>query len=330
MPSKKPVIAVVGGAGYIGSHTAKLLFEKGFSPVIIDNFSTGHHDFIQWGTFYTCCLSDQESLTSLLKKINPVAVFHFAASINVSESVIDPELYYHNNVNGTLNLLSSMRKADISNLIFSSTAAVYGHPESNLILESHPCRPINPYGQSKYMMEHIIKDFHEAYGLNYIIFRYFNAAGADHDHLIGEDHSPETHLIPNILMAASGVKPTLTVFGNNYDTPDGTCIRDYIHVSDLALAHVLGLNYLLDAKQSHCMNLGTSQGLSILELIKHAEIITRTSIAYTFYERRSGDPPILVADASFAQSLLDWEPQHSSIDTILNTSWKWFQSRFHV
>lgn len=328
MSSNKPVVAVVGGAGYIGSHTAKALHENGFTPVVIDNFSTGHHDFVQWGDYKQCCLSDQESLTILLNNLKPIAVCHFAASINVSESVLDPQSYYLNNVKGTLHLLAAMKHANITNLIFSSTAAVYGTPQENLINESHTCNPITPYGCSKYMMEQIIKDYHHAYGLNYMIFRYFNASGADPDGFIGEDHSPETHLIPNILMAARGLKSELTLFGNDYNTPDGTCIRDYIHVSDLARAHVLGLNYILDTKTPQIMNLGTSAGISILDLLTEAESICQSTIPYTIAHRREGDPSLLVADASFAQSTLSWTPKHSSVHTILNTAWAWLNKRF--
>ena len=328
MSANKPVVAVVGGAGYIGSHTVKTLFDNGFTPVVIDNFSTGHPDFIQWGNHYTCCLSDATSLASLLNDLNPIAVCHFAASINVSESIANPQQYYTNNVIGTLNLLTAMQAASIKYLIFSSTAAVYGNPTTELITEDHSCAPINPYGSSKYMMEQIIKDYHQAYGLNYIIFRYFNAAGADPDSLIGEDHSPETHLIPNLFMAAKGLTPSFNLYGNDYNTPDGTCIRDYIHVSDLATAHLNGLQYLLETNKSQCMNLGTSAGISILDLITEAKAITGISIPYTLAKRRQGDSAQLVSDATLAQKILNWTPGYSSISTILDTAWRWFNKRF--
>lgn len=328
--SKRPTIAVIGGAGFIGAHTCKALYDQGFNPVVIDNFSTGHKEFVQWGDFFECSLINKQQLKMILDKLKPLAIIHFAALIEVGESVTYPERYYENNVLGTFNLLSIMRELQCSNIIFSSTAAVYGNPQQDLISEDHSVQPINPYGHSKHMVETIIKDFHHAYGLNYIIFRYFNACGADKDITIGEDHSPESHLIPNIYLAASGKRSSLQIFGDDYNTKDGSCIRDYVHVSDLADAHVKGCFHLLDKGAVKTLNLGTSKGYSVKEVFRQAETIIGKAIPVSIAPRRQGDSAILVANAKQASQVLDWAPQHSSLENIIQTSWKWFQRRFDV
>ncbi len=324
MPLK---ILVIGGAGYIGSHLCKLLSKKGHEISVIDNVSTGHRDFLKWGRFYDCSLLDRELLTSTISTIKPDIVMHFAAFIEVGESVSDPEKYYVNNVTGTINLLQAMKTAGTKTIIFSSTAAVYGVPSHPFIKESHSLSPLNPYGKSKLMMESIIQDYHKAYGLNYVIFRYFNAAGADLDSEVGEDHSPETHLIPNIFLAASGKQDALSLFGDNYDTPDGTCIRDYIHVMDIASAHMLGCEYLLNGNKSRIFNLGNARGFSVKEVIDKVECIIQKKVPYSIKPRREGDSPILVSDASLALDTLKWAPQYSDMDTIIESAWKWFKKR---
>ncbi|MDC0036933.1 UDP-glucose 4-epimerase GalE [bacterium] len=321
-------VLVLGGAGYIGSHVCKALHMEGFLPVVVDDLSTGHREFVQWGDFIECSLLDKQALIQVFEKVQPDVVMHFAARIEVGESVLDPLNYYQNNVAGTLNVLDAMKQIGCSRLVFSSTAAVYGNPERALIDELHSCKPINPYGRSKYMMEQVLADSFEAYGIQSVVFRYFNACGADPDGLIGEDHAPETHLIPNIYMAATGKRDFLTIFGNDYDTQDGTCIRDYIHVSDLADAHVRGCRYMLDHEGYYVFNLGTSEGISVNTLFKEAERVIGKSIPVVMGERRLGDASVLVADASLAMQTLGWKPKYSDLDTILDTSWRWYTRRF--
>ena len=326
--SKKPTVAVVGGAGYIGAHICKELSMKGYTPVVIDNFITGHKDFVRWGTFFKCDICNKDELLKTFKEIKPIAVFHFAAFIEVAESMIAPEKYYVNNVLGTINVLSVMTTLNIKYFVFSSTAAVYGMPQQELIDETHPCLPLNPYGHSKLMMEQIIKDYACAYGINYLIFRYFNACGADLDTEIGEDHSPESHIIPNIFMAATKKRDYLTIFGNNYLTKDGTCVRDYIHVADLSNVHVLGLTYLLDKGKSSTLNLGTSKGITVFELFEFCKAFLDVDINYSFSAARQGDAPILVANANKVKDILNWTPHLSSLDIIIDSAWKWYCSRF--
>ncbi|RAP27950.1 UDP-glucose 4-epimerase GalE [Candidatus Marinamargulisbacteria bacterium SCGC AG-343-D04] len=322
-----PSIAVIGGAGYIGSHACKELHKQGFTPIVIDDFSTGHADFVKWGPSIHCSLHDYDTLCQVFKTHKPSAVMHFAAKIDVSESTQNPHKYYYNNVSGTLTLLKAMIDSHIHTLIFSSTAAVYGNPLESRLSETHPCHPLNPYGKSKYAVEQIIQDFEKAYGLKSVIFRYFNAAGADPDTEIGEDHSPETHLIPNIFFAAAG-KKELSIYGNDYPTPDGSCIRDYIHVTDLAKAHVSACHYLFDKGDSTILNLGHSTGFSVLEILQKAEQITQKKIPFAIKKRREGDASQLIADNQMVKKILHWSPDHSDIDQILSTSWKWFQHRF--
>ena len=321
-------VLVLGGAGYIGAHVCKALHAEGVSPVVLDDLSTGHREFVQWGELINCSILDKDALLQVFEEVQPAVVMHFAARIEVGESVLDPLTYYQNNVAGTLNVLDAMKQVGCSKLVFSSTAAVYGNPETDLIDEKQSCKPINPYGHSKYMVEQVLADSFTAYGINSVVFRYFNACGADPDGLIGEDHTPETHLIPNIYMAATGKRECLTIFGNDYDTQDGTCIRDYIHVADLAHAHVLGCRYMADHVGHFVFNLGTSAGVSVNTLFKEAEGVIGKAIPVVMGERRMGDTSVLVADASLAMQTLGWKPKYSDLDTILDTSWRWYTRRF--
>ncbi len=325
----KPTILVTGGAGYIGSHAVKALLRVGYKVVILDNLVYGHQDIteILGSELIIGDTNDRTLLDRLFSDHQIIAVMHFAAYAYVGESVTQPDKYYRNNVVGTLSLLEAMIAANIKNFVFSSTCATYGVPQQIPITENHPQSPINPYGASKLMVERILQDFDVAYGLKSVIFRYFNAAGADPDGTIGEDHNPETHLIPLILQTALGKRDAITVYGTDYPTDDGTCIRDYIHVSDLADAHVLGLQYLLKGSQSEIFNLGNGNGFSVKEVIDAAKQITGKPINVVFGDRRAGDPPALVGSATKAQSILNWEPQYADINLILQHSWQWHQKR---
>ena len=316
-------ILIVGGAGYIGSHMGKYLHTKGFSPIVLDNLSTGHREAVKWGPLYEGELNDKRLLSDIFHKHEIKAVMHFAAFCYVGESVKQPLKYYENNVAAPLNLLSSMHDNGIDKLIFSSTCATYGEPKTLPITEKHQQQPINPYGRSKLMMENILNDLDKAHGLKSVCLRYFNAAGADPDGELGEDHNPETHLLPLILQTALGQKRTLTVFGNDYPTQDGTCIRDYIHITDLAQAHYLALLHLLSGGNSRQYNLGNGNGYSILDVINCAGKITGKVIDYSFAERRLGDPAVHIGSADKAIHELGWKPQFNTLETILNTAWKW-------
>jgi len=316
-------ILIVGGAGYIGSHMGKYLHGKGLNPVVLDNLSYGHKEAVQWGPFYEGELDDENLLAGIFKKHDIKAVMHFAAFCYVGESVTDPLKYYQNNVASTLGLLSSMLGNGVDKLIFSSTCATYGEPNSLPMSESHSQHPINPYGRSKLMMENILDDLDPAYGLKSVCLRYFNAAGADPEGELGEDHDPETHLIPLVLRTALGLQGELTVFGNDYPTEDGTCIRDYIHITDLAQAHYLALLHLLDGGESKKYNLGNGSGYSILDVINTARRITGRDINYSFADRRDGDPAVLVGSAEKAAHELGWKPEFNSLETILETAWNW-------
>lgn len=324
----KNKILVTGGAGYIGSHTCKALSNAGYSPVVYDNLSNGHEDFAQWGDFIRGDLKDREALDTAFSVHSPSAVIHFAAFAYVGESVDDPLKYYVNNVSGTLSLLDAMRKHSVNTIIFSSTCATYGIPDEIPISEKEKQKPINPYGKSKLMIEEIIEDCRCAYGLDYVSLRYFNAAGSDPDLDIGEDHSPEPHLIPRVIMAATGAIGELTVYGNDYDTHDGTCIRDYIHVSDLADAHVKSLKYLEAGGKSDAFNLGSGCGASVDEIIRCVDRIAGAKTNYRIDTRRPGDPAVLIANYDKARLVLGWEPGNSSIDNIIETAWKWYNKRF--
>lgn len=314
---------IVGGAGYIGSHMVKHLGDAGHQVFVIDNLRTGCADAVVRGVLIEGDLANRDFILRVLREQAITAVFHFASSTQVGESTLQPALYYRNNVVNTINLLDAMRDAGVRHLVFSSTAAVYGEPEASPIPDAHRHAPINPYGRTKAMVEAILADYHKAYGLNSFSLRYFNAAGADPDGEIGERHDPETHLIPLVLQTASGRRASLAVFGRDYDTLDGTCIRDYIHVTDLASAHEKALHRLLRGGGCHACNLGTGQGYSVAEVIKTAERVTGRTITIEEKARRPGDPARLVADARRARALIDWEPQRSALDTIMADAWAW-------
>ncbi len=323
-------ILVTGGAGYIGSHACKALAAAGYRPVVLDNLVYGHASAVRWGPLEVGDLADPARLREVFSRYRPAAVMHFAAYAYVGESVENPAKYYENNVAGTLNLLAAMRESGSEQLVFSSTCASYGHPQTDRIAESHPQVPINPYGRSKLMMEQILADYSQAYGLRSISLRYFNAAGADADGEVGEDHDPETHLIPIILEAAAGRRPSVQVFGTDYDTPDGTCIRDYIHVADLAAAHVTALAALMKGHPTDVFNLGTGRGASVREVIDRASVVTGREIPVVTGPRRPGDPAKLVADAARAGEILGWVPHWSDLDTILASAWRWHQAHWSV
>lgn len=319
-------VLVTGGAGYIGSHTCKALAKAGHEPVIYDNLVYGHKWAVKWGPLETGDILDRARLDSVLEKYQPEAVIHFAAFTYVGESVSDPGKYYRNNVTGSLTLLEAMRDKGIAKVVFSSTAAVYGIPETPVISETTPRKPINPYGESKLVVEHMLRDFGFAHGLAWTALRYFNAAGADPDGEIGEDHNPETHLIPLVLKALTGERDSITVFGTDYDTPDGTCIRDYIHVTDLADAHVKALDALARGGESGPYNLGNGTGFSVREVIDTAHKVTKREVPVKLGGRRPGDPAILVSDASLAQRKLGWQPAIRELEDIVNTAWRWEQT----
>lgn len=314
-------VFVTGGAGYIGSHTCKALKSRGYEVLVYDNLSTGHRDFIQWGKLIHGDIKDTQKLRTSLKEHKPNIIIHFAAHAYVGESVLDPGKYFLNNVQGTLSILQAMRDENIKNIVVSGTCAVYGEPDKMPIEETTPCAPINPYGASKLFMERMLSDFQKAHGINWMSLRYFNAAGSSPEGEIGELHDPETHLIPRVILAALGIIPPLQVFGSDYPTPDGTCVRDYIHVDDLAEAHILGAQYLLEKETSGPINLGTGCGFSVSEIIKTSEKVSGKPTPYVLSPRRGGDPAILVANAHKANEILGWEPKYN-LEDILGHAWK--------
>lgn len=323
------MILVTGGAGYIGSHTVLALKEAGHEVVILDNLSRGHRDLVFSDHFEEGDLQNFPYLDSVFSKYPIQAVVHFAASSLVGESMKDPESYYYNNFCCTLNLLRAMRKKGVIKLVFSSTAAVYGEPAVIPIMENYPLEPTNVYGETKAAIENMLSRYYSAYGFSSISFRYFNAAGADPDGRTGEDHTPETHLIPLVLDVALGKRKNITVFGNDYPTEDGTCIRDYIHVSDLARAHVLGLDKLLSGLEGKfAFNLGNGHGYSVLDIVEKAREVTGRDIPSLEGERREGDPPILVASSEKAESVLGWQRRYPDIRDITSTAWNWHLKRF--
>jgi UDP-glucose 4-epimerase len=328
--SAKPTILVTGGAGYIGSHAALALQKSGYEVIVLDNLSYGHpelvHDVLKVELVVgdTC---DRALLDDLLTTRNIAAVMHFAAYIAVGESVSQPAQYYRNNVVGTLTLLEAMVAAQVKHFVFSSTCAIYGMPQEIPMTEEHPHDPLSPYAASKEMVEQILADFDTAYDLKSVAFRYFNASGADPSGLLGEDHNPETHLIPLALLTALKKRESLSIFGTDYPTPDGTAIRDYIHVSDLADAHVLGLEYLLNGGHREVFNLGNGNGFSVREVIEIARKVTNREIRVIESDRRVGDAPILVGSSQKAQTMLGWNPQYSDLSTIVTHAWKWHQKR---
>lgn len=313
-------ILVTGGAGFIGSHTCKLLRKSGFTPITYDNLSTGHETNVRWGPFVKGELRDVDHIRRVIKVWNPVCVIHFAASAYVGESTLNPSKYYNNNVKGMIALLDACNDTNVKNMVFSSSCATYGVPVQNPITEQTPQRPINPYGRTKLIGELMLEDYRNAYGLAYVALRYFNAAGADPDGDLTERHSPETHLIPRAMMAASGALERLDVFGNDYDTPDGTCVRDYIHVSDLAQAHVQAVKHLLSGGDSFAANLGSGKPTSVKEIVDTISRLANRTIQIKEEQRRAGDPPVLCADASFARTKLEFSPAFSDLETIIKTA----------
>lgn len=320
-------ILVTGGAGYIGSHTCKALAQSGYLPVVYDNLSSGHEWAVKWGPLERGDILDRARLQDALQRHKPAAVVHFAAFAYVGESVTNPGKYYRNNVVGSLTLMEAMRDEGVKHIVFSSTCATYGTPARLPISESSPQRPINPYGASKLMVERMLSDFGKAHGLAWAALRYFNAAGADLDGELGEVHDPETHLIPLVLDAASGRRTSVTVFGTDYDTPDGTCIRDYIHVADLAVAHVLALQALAGSSGYNAYNLGNGRGFSVREVIDSVQRVSKLQVPVQFGQRREGDPSTLVSDSSRAHDVLGWDPKISSVDDIVRSAWAWHQRR---
>jgi UDP-glucose 4-epimerase len=316
-------ILVAGGAGYIGSHTVRELVREGFDVLVLDNLSSGRPELIGTTPLVQADLLDREALRRLFRDHEIGAVLHFASLIQVGESYADPRKYYTHNLTTSLNLFDAMLEAGAKALIFSSTAAVYGEPETTPIPESHPARPANPYGRAKLMVEDILKDYERAHGLRSISLRYFNAAGAALDRTTGECHSPETHLVPNILLGLLGKAPRLRVFGVDFPTPDGTTLRDYIHVTDLAAAHVLALKSLLAGGPGDVINLGTEAGHSVLEVIRMAERVTGRPVPYDVAPRRQGDVAVLLASKAKAGRILDWAPRLSSLETIVESAWNW-------
>ncbi|HZL87157.1 MAG TPA: UDP-glucose 4-epimerase GalE [Pirellulaceae bacterium] len=318
-------ILVTGGAGYVGSHAVRLLASRGHEVWIYDNLSRGHRAAAPAGRLITGDLADQTHILRVLQTNGIEAVMHFAALALVGESVTDPALYYGNNVVGSYQLLEAIRKAGVQRLVFSSTTATYGTPEKMPIAETTTQAPINPYGFSKLAVERMLDDYAEAYGLSFAALRYFNAAGASADGSIGEDHTPESHLIPIVLQVALGQRASIAIFGDDYPTPDGTCIRDYVHVEDLADAHLLALERLGPGRRLK-LNLGTGKGYSVREVIDACRRITGNSIPAVVGPRRPGDPPELVADSSLARQTLGWTPKYNTIESIVETAWRWHQS----
>ena len=319
-------ILVIGGAGYIGSHMCKRLAQSGYQPIVLDSLVTGHREAVKWGTFVNGSLDDSVMLKQILEQHSIAAVMHFAAFCYVGESVNNPAVYYQNNVVATISLLQSMIETNVKIFIFSSSSATYGEPIEIPISEKHPQNPINPYGRTKLMVEQIINDFSDAYGLSSVALRYFNAAGADPDGELGEDHRPETHLIPLVLQAALGRKQDIKVFGNDYATKDGTCIRDYIHINDLASAHLLALERLLNGHSGENYNLGNGDGYSVLEVIETAQKVTGKLIPFEISDRRSGDPAVLIGSSRKAMYELGWKPKYAELDVIIEHAWNWHRN----
>lgn len=316
-------ILVVGGAGYVGSHMTRLLLDEGHDVTVIDNLSTGHRDAVPPGVFLKADLSHRVLLDTIFARRRFDGVMHFASSIEVGESVSQPGKYYCNNVAHTLNLLDAMLRAGVTRLVFSSTAAIFGEPRYVPVDELHPRAAVNPYGRSKWMVEQILADYERAHGMRHVCLRYFNAAGAHPSAALGERHEPETHLIPLVLQAAAGRRETVRIFGSDYDTPDGTCIRDYVHVMDLCGAHLLALRHLMDGARSRSYNLGNGNGFSVREVVETARRVTSCPIREEAAPRRPGDPARLVADAALARRELNWRPQYPDLETLIGHAWAW-------
>jgi UDP-glucose 4-epimerase len=319
-------ILVVGGAGYIGSHMCKHLFRRGYQPIVLDSLICGHRQAVKWGPFFRGSMSDGNLLRKIFSDHPIAAVMHFAAFCYVGESVAEPAKYYENNVAGTVALLKVMLEKRVSRFIFSSSCATYGEPTEIPIREDHPLRPISPYGRTKLMVEEILEDFRDAYGLESVSLRYFNAAGADPDGELGEHHDPETHLIPLVLQTALGQRPRIDIFGDDYATKDGTCIRDYIHVEDLARAHLNGLEKLLSGEPGGQYNLGNGAGHSVREVIEMARRITGKTIPARVEQRRKGDPAVLISSSEKAIRRLGWRPQFPGLEAVIETAWNWHKA----
>jgi len=318
-------ILVTGGAGFVGSHTCKALARAGYLPVTLDNLERGHRWAIKWGPFEQADLRNKRDLQRIFEKWKPSAVVHFAAYSNVGESVAEPTKYYDNNIGGTANLLAACAEFGCKNIVFSSTCSTYGIPIKLPLKEDDPQQPVNPYGYSKLVVERMLKDTEAAHGIRHVALRYFNASGADPDCEIGELHEPESHLIPLVLFAALGRRSSITILGNDYPTPDGTCIRDYVHVSDLADAHVAAIEWLAAGKASEAFNLGNGQGHSVSDVVRISEQVTGLTINTEIGPRRDGDPPVLVSDSTKARQLLGWNPKYASLDQQISHAWKWFR-----
>lgn len=326
MPNDSRTVLVTGGAGYIGSHTCKALSRRRHVPVVFDNLVHGHREAVRWGVLEEGDLLEPELLDTVFARYRIDAVVHFAAYAYVEQSVLDPALYYRNNVAGSMNLLDAMRRAGVDTIVFSSTCATYGVPARTPITEAAGQVPINPYGRSKLMIEQLLEDYSNAYDMRVCSLRYFNAAGADPDGEIGELHDPEPHLIPNVLRAGAGRRERVKVYGSDYPTPDGTCVRDFVHVTDLAEAHCLAVEYLADRPGSHAFNLGSEHGYSVMDVIRAAETELGLTVPYELAPRRAGDPPVLVANSSKAVEELGWSRRYSGIGEILRTAWQWERS----
>ncbi len=316
------MILVTGGAGYIGSHVNKALNQAGYETIVLDNLSKGFKDFVKWGEFVEGSLEDSDILDYIFETYQIDAVMDFAAFISVGESVEFPEMYMKNNYENTLNLIHHMKKHNVRKLIFSSTAAVYGLPEEVPIKENHPLKPINPYGESKLKVEQALLNDDD---IDYVIFRYFNASGDDPDCEVGELHIPETHLIPLVLDAALGIRDSISIYGDDYNTPDGTCIRDYVHVNDIGSAHIMGLEYLLNGGESEIFNIGNGQGFSVKEVIDVCKKVTGKDFIVNIESRRPGDPDILIAQSKKIEDKLNWKAEYSSLESIVETAWNWHQ-----
>jgi UDP-glucose 4-epimerase len=325
----KKNILVVGGAGYIGSYMAKHLAQHGYTPIVLDNLVYGHKQAVKYGPFFEGSLSDSRLLSRLFEEYRISAVMHFAAFCYVGESMTEPAKYYENNITSALALLREMLDRQIDRFIFSSSCSIYGEPREIPITEEHPKNPINPYGRTKLVVEEMLGDFQQAYGLNSVSLRYFNAAGADPDGELGEDHNPETHLIPLVLQTALGQRSHVDIFGDDYPTPDGTCVRDYIHIVDLAQAHMLALERLLSGLPGDAYNLGNAKGYSVKEVIETAQRVSGREISTRVGERRAGDPAVLVGASKKATRDLGWKPQFPDLETIIETAWQWHVNHPH-
>jgi UDP-glucose 4-epimerase len=319
-------ILVTGGAGYIGSHTVQLLLRQGYDVAVVDNLSKGHKHNVPANRLYKLDLNEGDALTELMRQLRPEAVIHFAAFIAVGESMREPARYFINNVGGSLSLLNAMVETGVKHIVFSSTAAVYGNPHASPILETFPIQPVNPYGESKVMVETMLRWFDSIHHLTSVCLRYFNASGADPEGNLGEEHEPETHLIPLVLRAVTTGLP-VTIFGDDYPTPDGTCVRDYIHVLDLAQAHILAVEHLLSGGASDQFNVGTGEGHTVMEMIRAVEEVTGSKVPYTIGPRREGDPPALVAASDKLRTKLGWKPEYMELQTIVEHAWNFAKAR---